>query len=153
MHNDSSQIEAKNANIDTLIELAVFSADRQMREEHQRIIREMAISQGIFPASIQGLYEAAGKGLYSNITVPAINIRGITYHVARAVFKAARKDGAGAFIFEIARSEIGYTLQPPGEYVACILAAAIREGFKGPVFIQGDHGPISFRSIEITPAI
>ena len=45
----------------------------------------------------------------------------------------------GAFIFEIARSEIGYTEQRPGEYAACVLAAAIAEGFRGPVFIQGDH--------------
>jgi len=139
MQYDLGQAEIKNNNIDTLIELAVFGADNQMREEHQRIIREMAISQGIYPASIQGLYEAAGKGLYSGITVPAINIRGITYHVARAVFRAAMKDGVGAFIFEIARSEIGYTLQSPGEYAACVLAAAIREDFKGPIFIQGDH--------------
>jgi fructose/tagatose bisphosphate aldolase len=139
MQYDLGQAEIKNNNIDTLIELAIFGADNQMREEHQRIIREMATSQGIYPASIQGLYEAAGKGLYSGITVPAINIRGITYHVARAVFRAAMKDGVGAFIFEIARSEIGYTRQPPGEYASCLLAAAIREDFKGPVFIQGDH--------------
>jgi fructose/tagatose bisphosphate aldolase len=125
--------------IDTLIEQAVFGASEPVREEHQRLIREMALTQGIFPASIQGLYEAAGKGLYRGITVPAINIRGITYDVARAVFRAALKGGVGAFIFEIARSEIGYTLQSPGEYTACLLAAAIKEGFQGPVFIQGDH--------------
>jgi len=110
-----------------------------MREEHYRIIREMARGLGIYPASIQGLYEAAGQGIYHGITVPAINIRGITYHVARAVFRAAMKDGVGAFSFEIARSEMGYTVQSPGEYASCILAAAIREGFQGPVFIQGDH--------------
>jgi fructose/tagatose bisphosphate aldolase len=126
-------------NIDFLVELAVFGPDDRTRDEHRRIIREMAAGYGIFPASIQGLYEASGKGLYHNITVPAINIRGITYPVARAVFRAARKDNVGAFIFEIARSEIGYTLQSPAEYVACVLAAAIREGFQGPVFIQGDH--------------
>lgn len=125
--------------IDTLVENAVFGADSQVREKHQGIIRETAAAQGIFPVSIQGLYEAAGKGLYHGITVPAINIRGITYHVARAVFRAALKHSVGAFIFEIARSEIGYTGQKPGEYAACVLAAAIREGFKGPVFIQGDH--------------
>ncbi len=129
----------KKNNIDFLVELAVFGDDSHTREEHCRIIREMAAGYGIFPASIQSLYEASGQGLYSGITVPAINVRGITYHVARAVFRAARKSAVGAFIFEIARSEIGYTLQSPAEYVACILAAAIREGFKGPVFIQGDH--------------
>jgi fructose/tagatose bisphosphate aldolase len=140
MHNELEQVKAeKNRNIDTLIEMAVFGADDEMREEHQRIIREMALGRGIFPASIQGLYEAAGKGLYRSITVPAINIRGITYHIARAVFRAAMKDRVGAFIFEIARSEMGYTLQRPGEYVAGILAAAIREDFTGPIFVQGDH--------------
>ena len=135
MPNELSQAK----NIDDLIAKAVFGADNQVREEHQRKIREIAHTRGIFPASIQGLYEASGKGLYSGITVPAINIRGITYHVARAVFRAALKDMAGAFIFEIARSEIDYTRQRPGEYAACILAAAIREDFQGPVFIQGDH--------------
>ena len=139
MNDQYNEVEAKQKNIDSLIELAVFGADQSMREEHQRIIREMAFGQGIYPASIQGLYEASGKGVYNGITVPAINIRGITYQVARSVFRAARKDNVGAFIFEIARSEIGYTRQPPGEYAACILAAAIREDFQGPVFIQGDH--------------
>ena len=143
--------QSKNNNIDTLVEQAVFGADNQVREEHQRTIREMALAQGIFPASIQGLYEAAGKGLYSGITVPAINIRGITYHVARAVFRAAMKDRVGAFIFEIARSEMGYTGQRPGEYAACILAAAIREGFKGPVFIQGDHFQVRRRMYRDDP--
>jgi fructose/tagatose bisphosphate aldolase len=130
---------SQNNNIDSLVELAVFGPDERTREEHRRLIREMAGGCGIFPASIQGLYEASGKGLYRGITVPAINIRGITYPVARAVFRAAQQDTVGAFIFEIARSEIGYTLQNPAEYAACVLAAAIREGFRGPVFIQGDH--------------
>jgi len=125
--------------IDSLVEEAVFGSDSRVREEGQRTIRELAFDQGIYPASIQGLYEAAGRGLYSGITVPAINIRGITYHVARAVFRAALKDRVGALIFEIARSEIGYTGQRPGEYAACVLAAAIKEGFRGPVFLQGDH--------------
>ena len=59
--------------------------------------------------------------------------------MARAVFRAALKQKVGAFIFEIARSEIAYTKQRPAEYATCILAAAVREGFKGPVFLQGDH--------------
>ncbi len=147
---ESSHIKNKN-NIDTLVELAVFGADPQMREEHYRVIREMARSGGIYPASIQGLYEASGKGLYSGITVPAINIRGITHHVARAVFRAAIQDKVGAFIFEIARSEMDYTLQSPGEYASCILAAAISEGFKGPVFIQGDHFQVRRKMYRETP--
>jgi fructose/tagatose bisphosphate aldolase len=126
-------------NIDFLVELAVFAEEPAIREEHRRIIREMATGYGICPASIYGLYEAAGRNAYHGLTVPAINVRGITYPVARAVFRAAREDDVGAFIFEIARSEIEYTRQSPAEYAACILAAAISEGFRGPVFLQGDH--------------
>ncbi len=53
------------------------------------------------------------------------------------------KNNVGAYIFELARSEMGYTAQPPAEYTAAVLAAAIREGFEGPVFIQGDHIQVS----------
>ena len=42
-------------------------------------------------------------------------------------------------IFEIARSEMGYTEQRPAEYAAVMLAAAIREQWQGPFFLQGDH--------------
>lgn len=129
--------------IDSLVESAVFGPDDGAKEDCRREIRKLASNLGIFPASIQNLYEAAGKGLYHNVTVPAINIRGLTYQVARAVFRAALKHRVGAFIFEIARSEIGYTDQRPAEYAACVLAAAIREGFAGPVFIQGDHFQVS----------
>jgi fructose/tagatose bisphosphate aldolase len=126
-------------NIDSLAAETVFSADAVKKADNYRAIRETAISLGAFPASIQALYEAAGQGQYQGITVPAINIRMITYDVAQAVFRAALKNKVGAFTFEIARSEIGYTKQPPAEYAACVLAAAIKTGFKGPVFIQGDH--------------
>ena len=71
--------------------------------------------------------------------MPAINVRAMAYDTARAVIRSAKKLDAGAFIFEIARSEIGYTEQRPHEYAAIVLAAALREGFHGPIFIQGDH--------------
>ena len=147
MHKDTRQNEA----MDKLVIEAVFGDSNQARERSRRIIRETASSQGIFSASIQGLYEAIGKGLYGGITVPAINIRSLTYHVARAVFRAALKDRVGAFVFEIARSEIGYTRQSPGEYATCVLAAAIREGFRGPVFIQGDHFQVNLRKFTSEP--
>ena len=73
--------------------------------------------------------------------MPAINVRGMSYDTARAIFRTAVKLKAGAFILEIARSEIAYTDQRPTEYVAVMLAAALREGFRGPVFIQGRSFP------------
>ena len=103
------------------------------------VIRSLAAARGVRPASIHDLYVAMGKGQVGGFTVPAMNLRMMTYDTARAVFRAAKACGAGAFIFEIARSEIGYTEQRPHEYAASVLAAALREQFAGPVFFQGDH--------------
>ena len=63
--------------------------------------------------------------------------------MAQAVFRAAIKGNVGPVIFEIARSEIGYTRQRPLEYTCGILAAAVKSGWKGPVFLQGDHFQIN----------
>src|ERR687895_2787453 len=84
-------------------------------------------------------------------TVPAINVRGAAYDTARSIFRTARRLDAGAFILEIARSEIVYTEQRPGEYVAVMLAAALREGFRGPVFIQGDHFQVNAKKFGVDP--
>jgi fructose/tagatose bisphosphate aldolase len=103
------------------------------------VIWEVATQVGIRPASINELYRARGRGECSGFTVPAINIRTLTYDIARALFRVANKLNAGAFILEIARSEIGYTDQRPLEYAAVCMAAAIKEDYKGPIFLQGDH--------------
>jgi len=124
--------------IDSLVWSAVFGKG-DAREAARRAIREAALSLGILPASILPLYEARGRGEISGFTVPAINARILTYDTVRAALRAARRIEAGALIFEIARSEIGYTDQRPGEYAAVVLAAAIREGWQGPIFLQGDH--------------
>ena len=126
-------------NIDSLIREAVFGADEETRQNYRKQIRNLAIEKGIRPASIQNLYMAAGKGAYHGITVPAINIRGIAYDVACAVFRSILKSEAWACIFEIARSEMDYTRQSPDEYATVVMAAALKEGYTGPVFIQVDH--------------
>ena len=82
---------------------------------------------------------ARGRGEFAGFTVPAINLRSMTYDLARAIFRVANKNDSGAFVFEIARSEIGYTNQPPIEFASMVMAAAIKEKYSGPVFIQGDH--------------
>lgn len=140
-----------NNAIDELIEKAVFDADTKVKQDYRQKIREQAAAGGIYLASIQGLYEAAGQGLYRNKTVPAINVRGLTYQMARAIFRMALKYKVGAFVFEIARTEMVYTDQPAAEYTTSVLAAAIKEGFKGPVFIQGDHFQLSHSKFKENP--
>jgi fructose/tagatose bisphosphate aldolase len=124
--------------MDDLIYEAVFNADEEKRKGLQSLVIEIAKQMGAVPASIQSLYEEMGRN-YPGFTVPAINIRGLTYDTAKVIFKKAIEKNIGALIFEIARSEIGYTKQRPIEYSAAVLAAAVKAGFTGPVFIQGDH--------------
>ncbi len=108
------------------------------------LVRAAALDLGIVPASIHELYMARGRGQTTMTwATPAFNLRALPFHCARAMFRAAHKIDAGAFIFEIARSEIGYTEQRPAEYATNILAAAIAEGFRGPLFLQGDHFQVS----------
>ena len=83
---------------------------------------------------------AVGRGeLMPNSTVPAINIRTLTYDTAGIIFRLMVKHKIGPVVFEIARTEIEYTNQRPDEYAVSVLAAAIKNGYKGPVFLQGDH--------------
>jgi len=129
--------------IDDLIYTVVFSSDPAAQGAAAHLIRRGSAKLGILSGSIQSLYQAMGRKDISGFTVPAINIRGITYHVAQAVFRAAIKGNVGPVIFEIARSEIGYTRQRPQEYACAVLAAAVKSGWKGPVFLQGDHFQIN----------
>ncbi|HOW57064.1 MAG TPA: class II fructose-bisphosphate aldolase [Smithellaceae bacterium] len=137
---------------DCLIDTAVFSSERSVQEAACWLIRRCAYALGVYPASIQHLYEAMGRGEAKGFTVPAINIRALTYDVAQAIFRAAIKARAGAVIFEIARSEIDYTLQRPKEYTCAVTAAAIKTGYRGPIFLQGDHFQISAKKYAADPA-
>ncbi|MGA3328021.1 MAG: class II fructose-bisphosphate aldolase [Terriglobia bacterium] len=125
--------------LDLLVWNAVFGESDEVRNTARWIIRRVGLELGVIPSSMQGLYEARGRKECSGFTVPAINIRGLSYDVARAVFRAALRWKAGAFIFELSRSESNYTGQKPPEYAAVMVAAALKEGYDGPIFIQGDH--------------
>ncbi|MGI9253319.1 MAG: class II fructose-bisphosphate aldolase, partial [Thermomicrobiales bacterium] len=124
--------------VDRLIWNAVFAED-PVRSAARWIIRRAAVAVGAYPASIHALYTAAGRGEYDHKTAPAMNIRGLAYDSMRAAYRAAKANDVGIMLFELARSEMAYTEQRPGEYASNALAAAIREGHRGPVFIQGDH--------------
>jgi fructose/tagatose bisphosphate aldolase len=77
-----------------------------------------------------------------------MNVRAMAYDTARAIFRAARAGKAGAIILEIARSEIAYTEQRPAEYVSVMIAAALREGYTLPLFIQGDHCQVNHKKYQ-----
>ena len=114
-------------------------------------IFDAAHEAGIYSASIYEFYMARGRGEFGGFTVPAINLRSLTYDLARAIFRVANKNDSGAFVFEIARSEIGYTNQPPIEFASMVMAAAVKEDYSGPVFIQGDHFQVNAAKYKENP--
>ena len=137
--------------MDALVYSAVFG-DQDTRDNARWLIWEIGQAVGVVPSSIHDLYLARGRGETGGCTVPAINVRGMSYDTARSIFRTAKKLNAGAFLLEIARSEIAYTDQRPTEYVAVMMAAALREGWRGPLFIQGDHFQVSAKKFAVDPA-
>lgn len=145
------EAKLKSSVFENIIETALFHEESGVRDLCNALIRSISKDLGAFPASIQFVYEAMGRGEAEGFTVPAINIRGMTYIFAEIVFKAAMKLNVGSFIFEIARSEIGYTNQRPSEFSAMVCAGAVNAGYKGPIFIQGDHFQIKPAAYQSDP--
>lgn len=144
--------EKLRRNIENLVKPAVVGEKADQQYLARFLIRKVALAAGVYPASIHDLYLARGRGdVPNNYTTPAINLRGLTFYAAIIIFQIANEINAGAFIFEIARSETGYTNQRPSEYAANILGAAVAAGYKGPVFIQGDHYQVSASRYQDNP--
>ncbi len=141
----------REGTIDRLARTQALAVEPDVREAARHVIRAAAGALGCPLASIHDLYLAVGRGEAGGFTCPAMNLRALAYDSARAAFRALRRLEAGAFLFEIARSEIGYTGQRPAEYSAALLAAAIKEGHGGPVFVQGDHFQASAKAMKAQP--
>ncbi|MDO9572446.1 MAG: class II fructose-bisphosphate aldolase, partial [Candidatus Omnitrophota bacterium] len=141
----------KPLDIDKILTDLVLTDDTLTKKKLAKKIWGIAYKKGIYPSSIHDYYMARGRDEFKGSTVPAINLRTLTYDLAKAIFRVGKKNNAKAFIFEIAKSEMGYTAQTPTEYSAVILAAAIKEGYSGPVFIQGDHFQANLKKYQEDP--
>lgn len=145
---DAAQL--KNTAIDRLVYAAVFGSD-EVKDAARWIIWRAAWEVGVQPASIDSLYQARANGEYSGCTVPAVNVRAMAWDVSRALVRAVHARNVGPFIFELAKSEMGYTHQKPAEYATVVTAASIKEGHQGPIFIQGDHFQASAKNFGKDP--
>jgi len=132
--------------VDNLVDTIILGEDEELKKVCFWIAYKAGLNQGVFPSTIYSLYKAKAEENLPLFTVPAINLRTLTYDLARAVFRAAKKINAGAFIFEIAKSEIGYTFQRPAEYASLVILAGMKENYKGSIFIQGDHFQIKAKN-------
>ena len=97
--------------IDRWAETAAL-AEPEARRSRSGQLGRPRLPPRVTPASIQELYLARAAGKWSGRTVPAMNLRGWTYHTCRAVFRAAREMDAQLFIFEQAVGESSYAEQP-----------------------------------------
>ncbi|MCF7869747.1 MAG: class II fructose-bisphosphate aldolase [Candidatus Omnitrophica bacterium] len=122
-----------------LVDTIILSKSKNLKSFCCQLVYGCGLSLGIYPASIQALYKACGKKEVGGFCVPAINLRTLTFELAQTIFEIAKKIKSNLFIFEIAESEIVYTWQSPQEYSALITSAAIKQGYRGPLFFQGDH--------------
>ncbi|MCX6732815.1 MAG: class II fructose-bisphosphate aldolase [Candidatus Roizmanbacteria bacterium] len=129
--------------IDSLVNASVFNSSEEERVIARKEIRALAKQRGIYPASIHDVYMKCGKGELKGFTVPAFNVRNLTYDFSRLIFRLMMEKNVGYVIFEIARGEVGYTGQSHDEYATTVLAAAIAENYVGPVYIQADHTQFS----------
>jgi fructose/tagatose bisphosphate aldolase len=130
---------------------AAFSTDEPTTAAAQWLVWEASQALGAQSASIQDLYMARGRGEVSGFTVPAINLRAQTFDMARTVYETAKAADVWAVILELARSEQTYTFQRPIDYSTAVLAGAIAAGWRGPVFIQGDHYQFNAKKYAADP--
>src|SRR5687767_840073 len=118
---------------------ATFSDDKDVVDAARWIVWEASQLLDAPSASIHELYMARGRGEVRGFTVPAVNLRTQVFDMAATMCRAADELDAGTIVFELARSEQEYTFQRPGEYITSVLAGCIAAGWRGPVFVQGDH--------------
>jgi fructose/tagatose bisphosphate aldolase len=146
-------VDAFKGSLPTLAANAVDFGEKSAPADVQAlsrwIIGEAAQQLKVKLASPQEAYVAIAEGrITREMSFPAVNIRVGTLDTARALFKAANDNKVGALIAEIARSEMGYTHQSPAEYAAILQAAAMLEGFEGPLFLQGDHVQLKSKPVR-----
>jgi fructose/tagatose bisphosphate aldolase len=141
----------RDEDVRTAVWTATFAEDRDTVDAARWIIWQAAQQLGAQSSSIHELYMARGRGEVGGFTVPAVNLRTQVFDMAQAMCRAAESLDAGAFIFELARSEQEYTFQRPGEFITSVLAGCIAAGWQGPVFVQGDHYQFNAKKYATDP--
>lgn len=125
--------------IDQLAHQSAFGTDME-KQRARDAIYQACIDAQIYPWSINDLYKYIGsQNNPPKFSVPAMNLRGMSYDTSTTLFTVAKHRKVGALICELARSEMAYTDQPPSEYAHTIMAGALKAGWSGALFIQCDH--------------
>ena len=79
-----------------LVMQMALSTDKSEKKKIAKDILTAGYEKNIYPWSINDFYMARAKDGFGGFTVPAMNLRVMTYDLARAIFRAAGKINAGA---------------------------------------------------------
>ena len=119
---------------------ASVNQNPELKKEAISWINKIASALKILPESNYKYYLDKSKGNNQFITTPAINLRMLSFHTARAALQSQINLKNNHVIFELALSERDYTDQKMDEFSALVKAAYISMGLKKIKFyIQGDH--------------
>jgi len=129
--------------IDVLFQTALFAESEDVKSFSHWLIREIGKQTDNFPASLHSLYQTLNDDseiVPHKIVIPAIDISGMTYEMARAVFRARQQTDTGPVIIELDDSNLIPDTEQLSEHVLSVIAAAIKEQHAengwGPIFIK-----------------
>ena len=132
--------------IDQLVYTAQF-APEEVQKRAQELIRDLSVLSHCPSSSTSALYSHR-LAQHLSFTTPAFNIRTLTYDLARCLFRLMKQTHTSSVIFELSKSERGYTAQTFPQFTSSILAAAIKEEYRGPVFMQADHTQVDLENFK-----
>ncbi len=132
--------------IDKLVYTAQFGPE-EVQKRAQEMIRDLSVLSHCPSSSTSKLYSHRLTN-HLSFTTPAFNIRTLTYDLARCLFRLMKQTKTSSVVFELSKSERGYTEQTFPQFTSSILAAAIKEGYIGPVFMQADHTQVDLENYK-----
>ena len=135
---------------DRLVWQAVFGGQEE-REAARWLLWELGQVAGAGPRRSTASTWPAGEATSADSRSPRSTCATMAYDTARAIFRAARAGEPARSSSRSPASEIAYTEQRPAEYVAVMIAAALREGYVLPLFIQGDHCQVNHKKYQADP--
>jgi len=124
--------------IDAFARNAVFNDDPQIRRRLRYALREAAAVAGIESRPLCGLLGKLKADRAALGTLLSFRLGGHCYDLARLILRTAVQERAGGIVLEQ-----GWTGQSPWEFSALMLAAALREGWQGPLFLRCGLPPLA----------
>lgn len=124
--------------IDAFARNAVFNDDPHIRRRLRYALREAAAVAGVVSRPLDGLLANLAESRSELGTLLSFRLSGHCYDLARLILRTAVQHEAAGIVLEQ-----GWTGQSPWEFSALMLAAAMREGWRGPLHLRCGLPPLA----------